>query len=155
MFYLEICWKYIGSVIDFTVALKFENCNINATCDPLEDNSIGISFRVEGLFVLRPVVFLNCVSVFSLWARHKNTHSYSLWYTIIPLQCVRIGFKFLFYFNYLRFCNSRPRFSRTYIISVSVRLLLSPYVICQCHSSWSNQDMSEKRTNDSFYGMFF
>jgi hypothetical protein len=42
-------------------------------CDPLEN----ISFRVEGLFVLRPVGDLNCASVVNLWAQHKNTHFYS------------------------------------------------------------------------------
>jgi hypothetical protein len=31
----------------------------------------GISFRAEGLFVLRPI------AVFNLWASHKKTHFYS------------------------------------------------------------------------------
>jgi hypothetical protein len=42
---------------------------------PFVKNSI--SFRVEGLFVPRPVVDLNCVSAFNLWASHKKTHFYS------------------------------------------------------------------------------
>jgi hypothetical protein len=35
------------------------------------------AFRVEGLFVLHPVVDLNFTSVFNLWAQHKKTHFYS------------------------------------------------------------------------------
>jgi hypothetical protein len=35
------------------------------------------SFEVDGLFVLRPVVDLDSVSVFNLWAQHKKTHFYS------------------------------------------------------------------------------
>lgn len=41
------------------------------------------------------------------------------------------------------------------ILRFSQALLGKPLVICQCHSSCSNQDMSEKRTNDSFHRMFF
>jgi hypothetical protein len=37
-------------------------------CDPLEDKIVYISFKVEGLFVRRPVADLDFVSVFNLWA---------------------------------------------------------------------------------------
>jgi hypothetical protein len=38
----------------------------------------SISLRVESIFVPRPVVGLNCVSAFNLWASHKKTHFYLL-----------------------------------------------------------------------------
>jgi hypothetical protein len=46
-------------------------------CDPLEDK-IVYSFRVEGLFVLRPVANLDFVLVFDLWAQQKKTH-FKIW----------------------------------------------------------------------------
>jgi hypothetical protein len=41
------------------------------SCDPLEDK-IVILFRVEGLFVLRPVADVDIVSVFNLWAQKDS-----------------------------------------------------------------------------------
>jgi hypothetical protein len=37
-------------------------------CDSLEDKIVYIIQSREALFVPRPVVDLNCVSVFNLWA---------------------------------------------------------------------------------------